>query len=204
MFSPPSTLAQSDFAAADAARGIFGDRGTTIFRMFGVLPVGAITSLGVMLTSQVGFATARAGILPTRFARGYAAWNADPRTRPDDNCLSRVLVVGRLPCAVSHFDNAESGSFRAGSARRDRSAAQGAGPAAAFRMPFFAFTGWLVLGFRSTPAGGVRRAGSILVVARTGAGRGPVGRLSAACPRPRNSAREDSCANAAVNTANVR
>ena len=69
MFSPPSTLAQSDFAAADAARGIFGDRGTTIFTMFGVLPVGAITSLGVMLTSQGGFATARAGILPRWFAR---------------------------------------------------------------------------------------------------------------------------------------
>ena len=46
-----------------------GDRGTTIFRMFGVLPVGAITSLGVMLTSQVGFATARAGIRPRWFAR---------------------------------------------------------------------------------------------------------------------------------------
>ena len=67
--SLPSALAQLDFAAADAARGTFGDRGTTIFRMFGVLPVGAITSLGVMLTSQGGFATARAGILPRWFAR---------------------------------------------------------------------------------------------------------------------------------------
>ena len=33
-----------------------------------MLPVGAITSLGVMSTSQVGFTTAREGILPTWFA----------------------------------------------------------------------------------------------------------------------------------------
>jgi APA family basic amino acid/polyamine antiporter len=65
----PSAMAQSDFAAADAARGVFGARGDMIFTTFGVLSVGAITSLGLMSTSRVVFATARAGILPRWFSR---------------------------------------------------------------------------------------------------------------------------------------
>ena len=41
----------------------------------------------------------------------YAGWNADARTRPDDNCVRRVLVVGHLPCAVSHFVTLSQGVF---------------------------------------------------------------------------------------------
>ena len=66
---PVTALARSDFAAADAARGVLGANGDMVFTIFGVMSVGALTSLGLMSTSRVLFASARAGILPHWFAR---------------------------------------------------------------------------------------------------------------------------------------
>jgi APA family basic amino acid/polyamine antiporter len=65
----PEMLARSDFAAADAARGIFGSRGDTVFTVIGVLSIGAIANLGLMTTSRIAFAVARAGMLPRRMTR---------------------------------------------------------------------------------------------------------------------------------------
>ncbi len=64
----PADLARSDFAAADAARGLLGANGDMVFTLFGVFSVGAITNLGLMTASRVVFATAREGILPQWFA----------------------------------------------------------------------------------------------------------------------------------------
>jgi APA family basic amino acid/polyamine antiporter len=65
---PPAVLAASDFAAADAARDVFGERGDMIFTAFGVISVGAISNMILMTTTRIAFATARAGILPRRLA----------------------------------------------------------------------------------------------------------------------------------------
>lgn len=64
----PAALAASEFAAADAARDVFGDRGDTVFTAFGVISIGAIANMMLMTTSRIAFATARAGILPRRLA----------------------------------------------------------------------------------------------------------------------------------------
>lgn len=64
----PADLARSDFAAADAARGLLGANGDWVFTLFGVFSVGAITNLSLMTTSRVVFAIAREGILPQWFA----------------------------------------------------------------------------------------------------------------------------------------
>lgn len=63
---PPPLAAQSNLAAADAAKGIFGERGDLVFTAFGVLSVGALANLSLMTTSRVAYASARAGILPHR------------------------------------------------------------------------------------------------------------------------------------------
>ena len=65
----PAALAASDFAAADAAGDVFGDRGDMVFTAFGVISVGAIANMMLMTTTRIAFATARAGILPRRLAR---------------------------------------------------------------------------------------------------------------------------------------
>ncbi|MGX7951895.1 APC family permease [Tsuneonella sp. HG249] len=72
----PEALAASDFAAADAAKGVFGANGDLIFTAFGVLSVGAIANLSLMTTTRVVFASARAGMLP-----GGLAW-VDRRGTP--------------------------------------------------------------------------------------------------------------------------
>lgn len=61
---PPATLAASDFAAADAARDVFGSGGDRVFTIFGVISVGAIANMMLMTTTRIAFATARVGILP--------------------------------------------------------------------------------------------------------------------------------------------
>lgn len=65
---PPAALAASDFAAADAAGDVFGERGDMVFTAFGVVSVGAIANMMLMTTTRIAFATARAGILPRRLA----------------------------------------------------------------------------------------------------------------------------------------
>lgn len=60
----PAAMAGSDFAAADAAGGVFGARGDFVFTAFGALSVGAIANLGVMTTCRLVFAMARGGMLP--------------------------------------------------------------------------------------------------------------------------------------------
>jgi APA family basic amino acid/polyamine antiporter len=57
-------MAGSNFAAADAAGAVFGARGDTVLTAFGVLSVGAITSLGLMSSTRITYAAARAGLLP--------------------------------------------------------------------------------------------------------------------------------------------
>lgn len=65
---PPAALAASDFAAADAAKDVFGESGDLVFTAFGVISVGAIANMILMTTTRVAFAMARAGILPQRLA----------------------------------------------------------------------------------------------------------------------------------------
>jgi APA family basic amino acid/polyamine antiporter len=60
----PAAMAGSEFVAADAAGGVFGRHGNTVFTAFGVLSVGAIANLSVMTNSRLVFAAARDGILP--------------------------------------------------------------------------------------------------------------------------------------------
>lgn len=60
----PAAMAGSEFVAADAAGGVFGRHGDTVFTAFGVLSVGAIANLSVMTNSRLVFAAARDGILP--------------------------------------------------------------------------------------------------------------------------------------------
>jgi APA family basic amino acid/polyamine antiporter len=57
-------MAGSSFAAADAAGLVFGSRGDTVLTAFGILSVGAITSLGLMSSTRMTYAAARAGLLP--------------------------------------------------------------------------------------------------------------------------------------------
>lgn len=143
----PAEMARSDFAAADAARGVFGERGDTIFTMFGVLSVGAITSLGLMSTSRVVFATARAGILPRWFSR------VTPRGTPMRalglaTAGSAAFLLSDAYLALSATSNTLSqGMFvlvaLAAIALRRREPEM----ERPFRMPFFPLSGWLVLGF---------------------------------------------------------
>lgn len=65
----PVEMARSDFAAADAAGGVFGARGDLVFTAFGALSVGAIANLGVMTTCRLVFAMARSGMLPHGLTR---------------------------------------------------------------------------------------------------------------------------------------
>lgn len=65
----PVEIAGSDFAAADAAGGVFGARGDLVFTAFGALSVGAIANLGVMTTCRLVFAMARSGMLPHGLTR---------------------------------------------------------------------------------------------------------------------------------------
>ena len=65
----PVEMAGSDFAAADAAGGVFGARGDLVFTAFGALSVGAIANLGVMTTCRLVFAMARSGMLPHGLTR---------------------------------------------------------------------------------------------------------------------------------------
>ena len=62
-------MAGSTFAAADAAGIVFGARGDTVLTAFGILSVGAITSLGLMSSTRMTYAAARAGLLPRWMAR---------------------------------------------------------------------------------------------------------------------------------------
>jgi APA family basic amino acid/polyamine antiporter len=143
----PAEMARSDFAAADAARSVFGDRGDTIFTMFGVLSVGAITSLGLMSTSRVVFATARAGILPQWFSR------VTPRGTPMralglSTAGSAAFLLSNAYLALSATSNTLSqGMFvlvaLAAIALR-RSEPDMPRP---FRMPLYPLSGWLALGF---------------------------------------------------------
>lgn len=70
---PPAALAASDFAAADAAKDVFGSAGDRVFTAFGVVSVGAIANMMLMTTTRIAFATARAGILPARLTNVSAS-----------------------------------------------------------------------------------------------------------------------------------
>jgi APA family basic amino acid/polyamine antiporter len=65
----PAQMANSDLAAADAARVVFGSTGDVIFTAFGVLSVAAITNLNIMRSARISFAMARQGYLPAKLSR---------------------------------------------------------------------------------------------------------------------------------------
>lgn len=69
----PAQMANSNLAAADAARVVFGSTGDVIFTAFGVLSVAAITNLNIMRSARISFAMARQGYLPTRLSRVAAS-----------------------------------------------------------------------------------------------------------------------------------
>ncbi len=62
----PADLAGSDFAAADAAKGVLGASAAQVFTVFGVVSLGAIANLNLMTVTRIAFASARSGILPRR------------------------------------------------------------------------------------------------------------------------------------------
>ena len=143
----PDQLARSDFAAADAARGLFGANGDMVFTLFGVFSVGAITNLGLMTSSRVVFATAREGILPRWFA------HITPRGTP-----LRALALGTLVSAAFLWSDAYIALVATSVALAQGVFVLVALAAIALRrsepdmprpftMPFFAVTGYLVLGF---------------------------------------------------------
>lgn len=65
----PHQMAVSDFAAGDAAAGIFGQAGDTVFTIFGVVSIAAICSLMTMTVSRIAYASARVGLLPPALER---------------------------------------------------------------------------------------------------------------------------------------
>jgi APA family basic amino acid/polyamine antiporter len=143
----PAELARSDFAAADAARGLLGANGEWVFTMFGVFSVGAITNLGLMSASRVVFATAREGILPQWFAR------VSQRGTPlralglatvtsmtflwSDAYIALVATSVALAQGVFVLVALSAISLRKSEPDMPRP----------FAMPFFPLTGYLVLGF---------------------------------------------------------
>lgn len=143
----PEQLARSDFAAADAARGLFGANGDLVFTFFGVFSVGAITNMGLMTSSRVVFATAREGILPQWFA------HITPRGTP-----MRALALSSLISAAFLWSDAYIALVATSVALAQGVFVLVALAAIALRrsepdmprpfaMPFFPFTGYLVLGF---------------------------------------------------------
>lgn len=143
----PAELARSDFAAADAARGLLGANGDRVFTLFGVFSVGSITNLGLMTSSRVVFATARAGMLPSWFA------GVSPRGTP-----LRALALGTITSAAFLWSDAYIALVATSVALAQGVFVLVALAAIALRrsepdlprpfaIPFFAFTGWLVLGF---------------------------------------------------------
>ena len=143
----PAEMARSDFAAADAARGVFGDRGDMIFTTFGVLSVGAITSLGLMSTSRVVFATARAGILPRWFAR-VTDRGTPMRALALSTLGSAAFLWSDAYLALSATSNTLSQcmfvlvALTAMAMRRKEPDMP-----RPYRMPFYPLSIWLVLGF---------------------------------------------------------
>lgn len=143
----PTQMARSSFAAADAARGVFGDRGDTIFTLFGVLSVGAITSLGLMSTSRAVFATARAGILPRWFAR-VTERGTPMRALALSTAGSMAFLWSDAYLALSATSNTLSQcmfvivALAALTLRRNEPDMP-----RPFRMPFYPLSIWLVLAF---------------------------------------------------------
>jgi len=143
----PADLARSDFAAADAARGLLGANGDWVFTLFGVFSVGAITNLGLMTSSRVVFATAREGILPRWFAQ------VSPRGTPlralglttvasmmflwSDAYIALIATSVALAQGVFVLVALSAIKLRKSEPDMPRP----------FAMPFFPLTGYLVLAF---------------------------------------------------------
>ncbi len=143
----PAELARSDFAAADAARGLLGSNGDMVFTLFGVFSVGAITNLGLMTSSRVVFATAREEILPQWFAhvsgRGTPLRALGLATIASMTFLWSDAYIALIATSVA----LAQGVFvlvALAAIKLRRSEPDMLRP---FAMPFFPLTGYLVLGF---------------------------------------------------------
>lgn len=143
----PAELARSDFAAADAARGLLGANGDWVFTLFGVFSVGAITNLGLMTASRVVFATAREGILPQWFAqvsrrgtplRALGLATVTSMTFLWSNAYI-ALVATSVGLAQGVFVLVALAAIKLRKSEPDMPRP--------FAIPYFAFTGYLVLGF---------------------------------------------------------
>jgi basic amino acid/polyamine antiporter, APA family len=143
----PAELARSSFAAADAARGLFGDNGDRVFTFFGVFSVGAITNLALMTSSRVVFATAREGILPGWFMqvtrRGTPLRALGLTTVASMAFLWSdayiALIATSVALAQGVFVLVALAAIKLRKSEPDMPRP--------FAMPFFPLTGYLVLGF---------------------------------------------------------
>lgn len=107
----PAALAASDFAAADAARDVFGTRGDTVFTIFGVISVGAIANMMLMTTTRIAFATARAGILPRRFAAITARGVPLPAMALITACSAAFILSGTYLALASTSTAMQQGIY---------------------------------------------------------------------------------------------
>ena len=90
----PAQMAVSDFAAADAAGGVFGARGDIVFTAFGALSVGAIANLSVMTNGRLVFAMARSGMLPHALTRVSRVGTPLPAMLASSAFAAAFLVSG--------------------------------------------------------------------------------------------------------------
>ena len=116
----PAALAMSDFAAADAAKNVLGDRGDTVFTAFGVISVGAIANMMLMTTTRIAFATARAGILPHRLAGVSARGVPLPAMLLVTLASAAFILSGTYLALALHEHRDAAGHLHSGDAGRDR------------------------------------------------------------------------------------
>lgn len=107
----PATLAVSDFAAADAARDVFGANGDFVFTGFGVISVGAIANMILMTTTRIAFATARAGILPRRLAWVSARGVPLPAMALIALCSAGFIISGTYLALASTSTAMQQGTY---------------------------------------------------------------------------------------------
>lgn len=142
----PAQMAVSDFAAADAAGGVFGARGDIVFTAFGALSVGAIANLSVMTTCRLVFAMARSGMLPQALTRVSRVGTPLPAMLASSAFAAAFLVSGTYlalsATSVSLSQAMLAMTAAAALALRERSPDM----PRPYRAPFQPWSLWLALG----------------------------------------------------------